>query len=731
MKLLNTVAVLALATASSGLWPLEMRSVNGQDVRRPNIILMMADDMGMGDTSAYQDFTGNSDQDQLHTPGMERLARMGVLFTDAHTPSSRCSPTRYGLLTGRYPWRNRLKHWVLFGAQGDPMIEADRPTIATLLRDNGYRTALVGKWHVGLRYRQSSGLPAAGFADADLKMPLADTPLDHGFDFCRFTSRSHGTSGTPPGRKNKPDQMVGPGHVHGRTAIGATANGRQLAGEGDTAYVLAELGGRHSNNAMEFLEAHVTNQSTRKQPFFLYYPSNSNHGPHTPDSHVGDRPIARASRNVAGAPMDKRSDYIYENDVALERLLDWLGSTDDPRRAGSKLLHNTLVIFTSDNGAEKNSDIATGPFRSHKGSCYEGGHRVPFIATWPAGHIGDGSDQTPGRTSRQLLCLTDLFATFADLLEVDLPDSARGDKGGEDSVSVLAAMRGEHMFDRPLFFNDHKQAKDHAACALRLDNPVLGSQPFPGQWKLFFDARLLRIGEVHPMELFDLATDAAEQNNRISDPDLQPLVAHLSQLAVLHRTAGGHRLADHASDRRITFNWQTASEQKNHPPSFDEVSDSHQFLRLADQFQDSAGSPQVVDATEFRMTVSAVQKNNESDRTAFSLNARGLGIQNGPFQQVDNGEALLFSFDRDVIVESASIVAGNGVCGGYYRIGDAAPLAVYCIDGDIDAQDQSGILSDLGVVRAGQTLRLDSSPHFGVETPGRWRLASLTVRLLR
>ena len=118
-------------------------SIAAKDLSLPNIILMLADDMGMGDTSAYQDFTGNTDKDQLHTPQMERLARMGIRFTDAHTPSSRCSPTRYGLLTGRYPWRNRLKHWVLFGAQGDPMIEADRPTLASLLKDHGYRLSLI------------------------------------------------------------------------------------------------------------------------------------------------------------------------------------------------------------------------------------------------------------------------------------------------------------------------------------------------------------------------------------------------------------------------------------------------------------------------------------------------------------------------------------------------------------------------------------------------------------
>jgi len=169
---------------------------------KPNIIFFMADDMGMGDTSAYQDFTGNAAEVQLHTPQMERLARLGVRFTDAHTPSSRCTPTRYGLLTGRYPWRSRMKWWVLFGAQGDPLIEADRPTLASMLRGAGYGTGMVGKWHVGLRYRQSNGQPAAGWADADLTQLLHTTPLDHGFDFAWYTSRSHGTSGPDANHRN-------------------------------------------------------------------------------------------------------------------------------------------------------------------------------------------------------------------------------------------------------------------------------------------------------------------------------------------------------------------------------------------------------------------------------------------------------------------------------------------------------------------------------------------------
>ncbi|MDG1896416.1 MAG: arylsulfatase [Fuerstiella sp.] len=717
MKLVKlSVVFCALATTA-----------HGQKLRHPNIILMMADDMGMGDTSAYQDFNGNHDSDQLHTPNMERLARMGVRFTDAHTAASRCSPSRYGLLTGRYPWRNRLKHWVLFGAQGDPMIEADRPTIATLLGDSGYHTGVVGKWHVGLRYRQTSGSRAAEFKDADLRMPLADTPLDHGFDFSRITSRSHGTSGPEPGRKNKPGQTIGPGHIHGRTAIGATDNGRQIASEGDTAYILKQLGGRHSDSAIEFLTKHVTNDEMKMDPVFLYYPSNSNHGPHTPDEHIGDQPVVGASRNMASAPTNKRGDYIYENDIALGRLMNWLEATDDPRNPGQRMIKNTIVIFTSDNGAEKNDDVATGPFRSHKGSCYEGGHRVPFIAAWPAGAVGDGNDQTPGRTSAQLLGLTDLFATFSDLLGVDLPDNANGEKGGEDSFSVLSALSGRSERSRPIFFNDHKEAKaDHAVVVLRLDDPVINAESFPGQWKLFFDASLLRAGEINPVELYDLATDSREANNRVSETELQPLVAHLSEVALLHRTAGGHRLADSASMKRVTFRWQPES-----AGSASQAASDYEQFNLAETFRGSSAKAVTVDAGTVSMTIAGVPGNSTTDDVKFDTNKRGLGISSGQVRQVDDGESLIIHFDRDVIVESAAIVAGDGECGGYYQVGEHAPLAIYCIDGDIDANDQSGILSDIGVVKAGQTLRLDSSAHYGVETPGRWRLASLTVRLLK
>jgi arylsulfatase A len=628
-------------------------SANAQ-LPKPNIILFMADDMGMGDTSAFQDFTGNADGVQVHTPEMERLAALGTRFTDAHTPSSRCSPTRYALLTGRYPWRNRLKHWVLYGVQGDPMIEADRPTIASMLRDQGYGTAMVGKWHVGLRYTRADGKPASGWADADLSKPLHTSPVDHGFDYARFTSRSHGTSGPNANSKKKPKKTGntrGPGHIHNRQVVGYSGIGKELVTDGPHAYRLNKLGSRHSDHAMEWLGEHLANSANR--PFFLYYPSNSNHGPYTPDSAIGGKPVAGAARTKSGKPMDVRHDYIYENDVALGRLVDWLAATDDPRHAGHKLLANTIVIFTSDNGAEKNSNIASGPFRSNKGSVFEGGHRVPFIVSWPAGKV-------PARaTNPAPIGLIDLYATFAEIAESSLPDLRAGQKGAEDSSSVLAAFRGEST-EHPLMFHDHKEAKgDHAVSAIR-----------HGDWKLFFDATLLRAGTAVPTALYNLANDQREQTNLIDSPEHKSVIERLSALGHLHRNAGGHRLANFAPSKRVI--WQP-------------------------------GDAPVA----------------------------GLSIDGDPTRVVRNGSALQISFASDVLIESVTLKAGNsGKAGGFYRVGAAAPLAIYTIDGDIDSNDQSGILSDLGVLPAGATLRLDSSPHHGSEAAGIWRLHAITFRPL-
>ena len=217
---------------------------------------------------------------------------------------------------------------------------------------------------------------------------------------------------------------------------------------------------------------------------------------------------------------------------------------------------------------------------------------------------------------------------------------------------------------------------------------------------LFAAAALLRAGEAHPYELYNLAVDAWEAKNLIGDAKLRPLIDFMTSRALLHRNAGGHRLAEFAPAERISFNWSS--------DSFSAV-------------ESRAG---------LTMTVSGVRSGKVLPEADFTTGGDGLGIRGGLSDAVDAGEALLFRFDKDVLVESAAVVAGDGVCGGFYRVGDAAPLAIYCVDADIDDNDQSGILSDIGVLKAGDALRLDSSPHYGVEAAGQWRLRSLTIRKL-
>ena len=152
---------------------------------------------------------------------------------------------------------------------------------------------------------------------------------------------------------------------------------------------------RHWANAKQFLSDHLDNAEHAEKPFFLYYPANSNHSPYTPDKAIEGRPVLGAAKSKAGKGMSTRYDFIYENDVALGLLMDFLESTNDPRSPGSKLSENTIVVFTSDNGAESKAKVATGPLRSNKGSAYEGGHRVPYIVAWPAGGVGNGDAESP------------------------------------------------------------------------------------------------------------------------------------------------------------------------------------------------------------------------------------------------------------------------------------------------------------------------------------------------
>ncbi len=499
----------------------------------PNIVIFLVDDMGTGDTSAYQDWTGNQDDEQLDTPNLERLARLGVRFTDAHTPSTVCTPTRYGLLTGRYSWRTPLKHQVAFGPQHFPLIEKERPTLATMLKGVGYRTGISGKWHVGLTFSKSDGTPAEGWDDADVRQPLADCPLDHGFDYSFITSRSHGSSANT-------------GWIEGRTCLCATGQGPQDV-EG---YDLYQTGVRNFEQACSFLNDHLEDGENQKAPFFLYYASNSNHLPHTACKDLNGVPVAgkgqfkngkrELSRPHAttndpngwestewGKKLDKvggcesnspeRLDYIYENDVAVGQVLAYLESHDDPRNPSHKLIDNTLFIFTSDNGAENAGKESHGFLRGRKAHIHEAGHRVPTIAVWKEGDIGDGDDSSPGLTSQISFGLNDLFMSLAELTGADVTS----EKGcAEDSVSVLPFLSGR----KDEAFEPHTMVLHDDY----IMGPTLAIRE--GKWKLIVGEELVRGGELKPLALFDLSDNVKEDElqNLVKSPDHTELVESLS-----------------------------------------------------------------------------------------------------------------------------------------------------------------------------------------------------------
>lgn len=522
----------------------------------PNILLFLADDMGLGDTSAYQDFTGNADHEQIATPQLDRLARCGIRFTDAHATSSLCSPSRYALLTGRYCYRSTLKYFVLFGVQRNPIIEPERPTLASVLRDHGYRTALIGKWHVGVSYRSSDGRPIdpakvperrPHWDLADLTRPLAGSPLEHGFDYFWGTDRSHTFAGPVSEEENTPSQAIGPGwlesreglHGFGVYAVGATGNGKEL----DGSFRHDTTGKRNFEKAILFLGDHFGGETTREQPFFLYYGSHSNHTPYTPSDSINGVPVKgqgayKDGRREAGDP--DRLDFIHENDVALGQLMDYLEATEDPRRPGRPLIENTLILFTSDNGADIPDACATGRLRSNKGSLFEGGHRVPLIASWPAGRVGPEPGANEGEQSAALIGLVDLYATLHEILELPLPDPARNELGGEDSFGRLACLRGEAAPPRPpLHLNEHKQGRKEdsaSACAwlaFRHDQTA----PDPGQtsrqWKLLVDeALILGTGPGRSRHLFDLGSDLREERDLLGEAEFEPIARSLHEQSI-------------------------------------------------------------------------------------------------------------------------------------------------------------------------------------------------------
>lgn len=472
--------------------------------RRPNIIVIYTDDQGYGDVSAI-----NSEA-KFETPHLDRLAKEGVAFTNAHSADSVCTPSRYGLLTGRYPWRTTMKRSVL-GAEAKCLIADGRMTLATLLRDSGYQTAMVGKWHLGMDFPGQVG-------NRDWQQPTLGMPLDHGFDYFYGipASLNYGVlawfenrhAAVPPtlysNKKPNPrhsDYRIMP--PYDQTADGPGRFIQRKGFEIAPDFIDNQCLTRFTDKAIEWMQSKVTDAKSGK-PFFLYLPYTSPHFPvcPLPEFH---------GQGECGA----YGEFMIETDHHIGRVLDFLKTSD--------LDGDTLIVFSSDNGPENPwkehlrdfGHDSRGGFRGGKRSVYEGGHRVPFMVRWPNGI------QSVDRQHDGLVGQVDLLATVADLVGVSLPANA-----GEDSQSFL-----------PVLVNSNQKSE-----RLPLINHANGGREYrysitAGDWKLILPTKK------QPAELYQLGEDPSETNNLAGKhPDVVERLTHSANKIICNgRTTPGPR----------------------------------------------------------------------------------------------------------------------------------------------------------------------------------------------
>ncbi len=469
----------------------------------PNIIVILADDMGIGDVGCY------NDESLIPTPKMDALAAEGMRFTDAHSASAVCTPSRYGMMTGRYCWRTGLQHGVLYNYE-PPLIERDRVTAASLLKTRGYRTACIGKWHLGLGFPVKPGhtfdfdrpLPWPSCSDTrleeaiDFTQPVTGGPNALGFDYAWYTA---GCSTVQP-----PYCFIDNGHfvdmenatVMDLPGVGGGRKGMTAANWSQTDVDLV-----FTQKAVEFIR--TSRKQTPDSPFFLYLPLSSPHAPLLP-------PELTRGRSQEGP----RGDLVCVVDWSVGQIvatLDELGIADD-----------TLLIVTSDNGPRigANGHKSAWEYRGYKSHIWEGGHREAFIARWP-GNI------PPGSVCDEPIELTDMLATFAAVSGAELPDEA-----GPDSYNILPALLGETLGE-PI-----REALVHHSCF-----GVFSIRQ--GQWKLILETKssggwVKPAGEApvagSPGQLFNLADDPYETVDLWDrDPEI---VARLTALLTTYRQQG-------------------------------------------------------------------------------------------------------------------------------------------------------------------------------------------------
>jgi arylsulfatase A-like enzyme len=475
--------------------------ISGAEITPPNIIFILADDLGYGDVHCL------NPGGKILTPNLDRLAAEGMIFTDAHSTSSVCTPSRYSLLTGRYNWRSRLQHDVL-GGLSPPLIEQGRLTVASLLQHAGYSTACMGKWHLGMDWVRLQGKSVEELGiethdqvrNVDFHQPIRNSPTALGFDYFFGISAS---LDMVPYTFIENDRVLNLPTEDVSFPLKPNDKGQTRRGPGAPGFKVEQVLPELTRRATDYITQHAQ-AAKQGKPFFLYLPLTS---PHTP--------IAPTSEWSGKSGLNAYADFVMQTDASVGRLLEALRTNG--------IASNTFVIFSSDNGcspAAGFSELNTKGhkpsyvFRGAKADIFEGGHRIPFIARWP-------SRIRPGTKSDQLICLMDFMATVSEMIGKPLPAYA-----AEDSVSFLSALSGRA--ENPL-----REALVHhsinGSFSIRQGYWKLELCPDSGGWS---EPRpgSAAARKLSPTQLYNIQKDIAEQHNVAKEhPDIVERLTKLLQ----------------------------------------------------------------------------------------------------------------------------------------------------------------------------------------------------------
>ncbi|MGJ8656619.1 MAG: sulfatase family protein [Akkermansiaceae bacterium] len=512
IKLCTTLSVCISATASAS--------------EKPNIIYILADDLGYGDVQCL-----NPERGKIPTPHMDKLAADGMTFTDTHTTSSVCTPTRYSVMTGRYNWRTKLQRSVLDG-YGEALVSTELVTVPSLLRENGYTTAMIGKWHLGLGIATTDGkkakaakglkqkkgkgaFPTEELSNIDWEGTINGGPVDVGFDSWFGISAS---LDFPPYVWIKDRNWIGKG-TH--------AKAFHRDGPASEEFEAVDVLGKLTAETVRYISEYES-----EKPFFIYMPLPS---PHTP--------IVPTPKWKGKSGLGDYGDFVMQTDDVVGQVVKAL---DD-----KGISENTILIMTSDNGCSKRADFkhleskghfASAQFRGSKSDIWEGGHRVPFFVKWPKVIKG-------GSVSDDTTCQIDLLGTCADLLDKNLPVDA-----GVDSESVLPIFKGE----KPSF--TRKGIISHSVSgvfAYREGKYKLILGYGSGGWTAPTDGVAKRQG-LPEAQLYDLEADPGEQKNLYKEqPEVaEKLLAQLTDYVNKGSSVEGKKSKNDVEDIKLWKNGQ-------------------------------------------------------------------------------------------------------------------------------------------------------------------------------